>query len=76
LRLAIHGTTDIARPAGPASHGGVGLHAADAAALFAPGETQGTAQQRDPPLQCARWSVDEQQELAAAVTLLKGSAEG
>jgi len=35
--------------------------------------TQGAAQQRDPPLQFARWSVDEQQELAAAVTLLQGS---
>ncbi len=33
--FAIHGTTDIARLGGPASHGCVRLHPANAAALFA-----------------------------------------
>ena len=44
--FAIHGTNDLARPGGPASHGCIRLHPSHAAALFVLVQHQGPSNTR------------------------------
>ncbi|QWG12939.1 L,D-transpeptidase [Bradyrhizobium sediminis] len=54
--FAIHGTTELARLGGPASHGCVRLHPSHAAALFAWVERSGP---RNTLIEISNWSVFE-----------------